>query len=54
MQRALFVLKMRGSQHSKNIYRYEIGQGGIVLKEQFQDLHGVLSGMPTHLASRRR
>jgi circadian clock protein KaiC len=54
MQRALLVLKMRGSQHSKNIYRFGIEQEGIVVKEQFQNMHGVLTGMPTHLSSRGR
>ena len=54
MQRALLVLKMRGSQHSKSIYRFGIEQEGIVVKEQFQNLHGVLTGMPTHLSSRAR
>ncbi len=52
MQRALFVLKMRGSQHSKNIHRFEITQEGIVVKEEFKDMQGLLSGMPTHIAKR--
>lgn len=54
MQRALLVLKMRGSQHAKNIYRFSIEQEGIVIKERFQNLHGVLTGMPTHLSNRGR
>jgi circadian clock protein KaiC len=54
MQRALLVLKMRGSQHSKNIYRFSIEQEGIVIRERFLNMHGVLTGMPTHLSSRGR
>lgn len=49
MQRAILVLKMRGSQHSKNIHRFEITQEGIVVKEAFQNMQGLLSGMPTHI-----
>ncbi len=53
MQRALFVLKMRGSTHSKGIHRFEVTQNGIVVKEQFQDLQGVLTGMPSRMSRRR-
>lgn len=49
MQRAILVLKMRGSQHSKNIHHFEITQEGIVVKEAFQNMQGLLSGMPTHI-----
>lgn len=53
MQRALFVLKMRGSEHSKNIYRFDIRKEGIVVTDKFQNLQGVLTGMPTHTKSGR-
>lgn len=52
MRRALFVLKMRGSSHSKSIHRFEITKEGIVVKEEFKDLRGLLSGMPTRTAGR--
>ena len=52
MQRALMVLKMRGSPHSQDIHRYEIRNEGLVVIEKFQGLQGVLTGMPTRLQSR--
>jgi circadian clock protein KaiC len=45
MQRALTILKMRGSQHTKDIRAYDIGTGGIKLKEPFKDIQGILSGV---------
>lgn len=47
MQRAMTILKMRGSKHTKDIRAYEIGQGGIKLKEPFKDIQGILTGF-TH------
>jgi len=47
IQRALTILKMRGSYHTKEIRAYEIGPGGIKLKEPFKDIQGLLSGI-TH------
>jgi circadian clock protein KaiC len=44
MQRAIAVLKMRGSQHRKEIRRFEIGPQGLHLKEPFTDFRGILSG----------
>jgi circadian clock protein KaiC len=45
IHRAVVVLKMRGSDHAKEIRRYEIRRGGIVVMEQFQNREGILSGM---------
>jgi circadian clock protein KaiC len=45
IHRAVVVLKMRGSDHAKEIRRYEIRRGGIVVLEQFQNREGILSGM---------
>jgi circadian clock protein KaiC len=45
MQRAVAVLKTRGSNHDNAIRRFEIQQGGIVIREAFRDREGVLSGM---------
>lgn len=45
MHKALAVLKMRGSDHAKEIRRYEIRRGGIVVLEQFQNREGILRGM---------
>jgi len=45
VQRAIVVLKMRGSDHAKEIRRYEIGKGGLVIGEVFSGRHGLLSGI---------
>lgn len=50
MQRAMLVLKMRGSDHAKEIYRFEIRREGIVVLDKFEKLQGLLTGMPTHIA----
>jgi len=44
MQRAIVVLKMRGSDHAKEIRRYEIGSGGLTIKNAFAGREGLLSG----------
>ncbi len=46
MQRAIAVLKMRGSSHAKEIRRYEIHTGGIEVMEVFEGREGILSGSP--------
>jgi circadian clock protein KaiC len=46
MQRAMVVLKMRGSDHAKEIRRYEIGTGGLKVLDVFEGREGILSGMP--------
>lgn len=45
MQRAVVVLKMRGSDHAKEIRRYEIGPGGLAVLNVFEGREGLLSGM---------
>lgn len=44
MQRAIAVLKMRGSAHQKEIRRFEITQGGLQIGEPFAGREGILSG----------
>ena len=44
MQRAIIVLKMRGSSHDKGIRRYEIGPGGLTVMGVFEGREGLLSG----------
>jgi circadian clock protein KaiC len=44
MQRAIAVLKMRGSTHQKEIRRFEIQQGGLKIGEPFLGREGILSG----------
>jgi len=49
MQRAVVVLKMRGSDHTKEIRRYKIETGGLTILDAFEGREGLLSGIP-HLA----
>lgn len=53
MFRALTVLKLRGSDHAKEIRRFEIGPGGIAVLDRFQGHEGVLTGAPRVLPSLR-
>lgn len=46
MQRAILVLKMRGSDHAKTIRRYEIDTGGLHVSHVFEGREGILSGIP--------
>jgi circadian clock protein KaiC len=46
MQRALLVLKTRGSDHAKEIRRFEIREGGIVVGDRFEGREALLSGSP--------
>jgi circadian clock protein KaiC len=50
IQRALMVLKMRGSAHAQGIHRYEIRREGIVVTNKFEGLRGLLTGTPTREA----
>ena len=45
MQRAITVLKMRGSSHAKEIRRYEIQLGGLEVLDVFEGREGLLSGI---------
>lgn len=46
MSRALSVMKMRGSQHSKEIHEFEITEKGVRLLSPIRAVTGVLTGMP--------
>jgi circadian clock protein KaiC len=46
MRRALTVLKMRGSQHDKNIREFSIDASGIHIGEPFRKVNGILIGRP--------
>jgi circadian clock protein KaiC len=46
IQRAIVVLKIRGSDHVKEIRRFEIGSGGLTVMDVFQGRQGLLSGIP--------
>ncbi len=46
IQRALSVLKMRGCDHDKGIWRYTIDGSGIHIRNRFEGASGVLAGSP--------
>ena len=50
MQRAIAILKMRGSAHAKEIRKFSIGPGGIQIGEPFSGQEGILSGSPHRVA----
>lgn len=50
MQRAIAVMKMRGSLHQKEIRRFEIHKGGLKVGEPFTGREGLLSGIPHRTA----
>ncbi len=45
IQRAIAVLKMRGSDHVKEIRRYEITKGGLAIGDSFVGRQGLLTGI---------
>jgi circadian clock protein KaiC len=51
IRRALFVLKMRGSQHAKDIRQYDIGSQGFEVQSKFEGREGILSGNPRRMAA---
>jgi circadian clock protein KaiC len=46
ISKAILVLKMRGSQHAKDIRQFHIGPEGIQIMEKFVGRQGVMSGSP--------
>lgn len=44
LRKSLAVIKMRGSDHSKELYAYEITAGGIVMHESLWAYDGILTG----------
>jgi circadian clock protein KaiC len=46
IHRALLVLKLRGSDHAKDIRQYTIGKLGIEVKARFEGQEGIMSGSP--------
>ena len=51
IQRAILVLKMRGSEHTKEIRRYEIQMGGLKITGAFQGHEAILSGAPRQVGA---
>ena len=47
LRKVLVVVKMRGSDHSREFRTYAITSGGVKLGDSLRDFHGIISGMPT-------
>ncbi len=47
IRKALLVLKLRGSDHAKDIRQYEITPQGLVVQSRFEGQQGIMSGNPT-------
>lgn len=47
LQKALVVVKMRGSAHSREFRRYALTATGVAIGESLRDYDGVITGMPT-------
>jgi len=47
LRRALAVVKMRGSNHSREFRAYELTGTGVLLRESLRDYDGISTGVPT-------
>ena len=50
LHKALLVLKMRGSDHDKDIRQFEITSQGIEVRAPFEGREGIMSGSPRRMA----
>ncbi|MBI1878860.1 MAG: ATPase [Chloroflexi bacterium] len=50
MRKALLVLKMRGSDHAKDIRQFDITGQGFEVQSKFEGREGILSGSPRRMA----
>ncbi len=50
IQRAMIVLKMRGSHHAKDIRQYDITRTGFEVQTKFEGREGILSGSPRRMS----
>jgi circadian clock protein KaiC len=50
VHKALLVLKLRGSEHAKDIRQFEITGAGIDVRSRFEGREGILSGNPHRMA----
>lgn len=50
IRKALLVLKLRGSDHAKDIRQFEITSKGIEIMSRFEGREGILSGSPRRMA----
>lgn len=50
IRKALLVLKLRGSDHAKDIRQFEITSNGIEVRSKFEGREGILSGSPRRMS----
>ena len=50
IRKALVVLKLRGSDHAKDIRQFEITGSGFEVRSKFEGREGILSGSPHRMA----
>lgn len=50
IRKALLVLKMRGSDHEKDIRQFEIADQGVEVQSKFEGHEGIMSGSPRRMA----
>ena len=48
LRRVMAVVKMRGSDHSRDFFLYDLTADGVVVGATLQDYHGIITGVPTH------
>lgn len=53
VRKALVILKMRGSDHDKQLKQFEITPDGIKIQSAFSNYEGVMSGSPRRVASEK-
>jgi circadian clock protein KaiC len=50
IRKALLVLKLRGSDHAKDIRQFEITSQGLEIMSRFEGQEGIMSGSPRRMA----
>lgn len=50
IHKALLVLKLRGSDHAKDIRQFEVVSDGIQVRSRFEGQEGIMSGSPRRMA----
>ena len=53
VRRAISVVKKRSGNHERTIRELDLDERGIDIGEPLTDFHGVLTGVPTYLGTRR-
>lgn len=54
LEKVVAVIKMRRSDHSREIHAYDVTSSGIHVKGPLREYQGLLTGVPTHVAERER